>query len=75
MSEWMQFMITKKKDRAHVFQQDPNNKLVLYSLCLRWQVRKVRNTRFPALEKAYHDRPRCRNCEKRLKEIGVESPP
>ncbi len=70
MTEWMQFIITKKKGRAHVFQQDPNNKSVLYSLCLRWQVRKVRNTGFSALEKADHDRPRCRNCEKRLKEVG-----
>ena len=70
MTEWMQFMIAKKKDRAHVFQQDPNNKSVLYSLCLRWQVRKIRNTGLSALEKADHDRPRCRNCEKRLKEVG-----
>ncbi len=70
MTEWMQFMIAKEKDRAHVFQQDPNNKSVLYSLCLRWQVRKIRNTGFSALEKADDDRPRCRNCEKRLKEIN-----
>ena len=76
MDEWtklgfMQFVKSKKTERAHVFRIVKNDPVLLESLCEKWETRAYHAaTGLAMLTPAEDDRQRCKSCEKKWAELN-----
>jgi len=75
MDEWtqlgfMQFVKSKKTERAHVFRIVTNDPVLLESLCEKWGTRAFTYGGHAVLTQADDARPRCKLCEKRAAELN-----
>lgn len=70
---WMQFRLSKKTERAHVFKPAPGSPEleIMTSLCGRWSTRLYyQSSSEPMLQPAADGRPRCKRCEKKWAELN-----